>query len=255
MIHPRELILPFSDLQRLISKFGDEGIDRRVKERTAELEAFCYSVSHDLRAPIRRIAPFAQLVREGYEPCFDEEGKRMMQIIVQSSHRLDDLLNDLLGLSRLSLKEMQRQSVNLSASVQTITDGLRKAEPQRKVEIAIMPNLMAEGDQALLSIALENLLNHAWKFTAKRADGRIEFGTELHENQWAYFVRDNGVGFDMTHIDKLFGVFERLHSDGAFPGTGIGLAIVQRVIDRHRGRIWATSQADGGTTLYFTLPG
>jgi light-regulated signal transduction histidine kinase (bacteriophytochrome) len=167
---------------------------------------------------------------------------------------MDGLLNALLSLSRLSLKEMQQQSVNLSALTQSITDRLRKEEPGRRVSINIAPGLIVQGDEMLLSIAMGNLLGNAWKFTSRRPDAKIEFGAELRGNRRIYFVSDNGIGFDMAHVDKLFGVFQRLHSDKEIPGTGIGLAIVQRVIERHRGKIWATGQRDAGATFYFILP-
>lgn len=229
-------------------------LEGRVRERTAELEAFCYSVSHDLRGPIRSIASFSQLLEEDYESRLDDEGKRMLHIVIQSASRMDKLLYDLLELSRLSRKDMQWQTVNLSALVQAFTDYLQKVDPKRKMEIVIAPNLTAQGDEALLRIALENLINNAWKFTGKRAEGHIEFGSELHDGKPVYFVSDNGIGFDMAHAAKLFGVFERLHTEADFPGTGIGLAMVQRVIGRHGGQIWAKAEPNRGATFCFTLP-
>lgn len=232
----------------------NEELDRRVKERTAELESFCYSASHDLRAPLRNIGCFAHLLNERYEARLDDDGRRMTQAIMQSTERMDSLLSGLLSLSRLSLKEMQCRQVDLTALVQKIADRLRMAEPERKVRVVVSPELTAEGDEALLSIALENLVNNAWKFTRRQEDARIEFGVEGCDGQRVYFVRDNGVGFDMAYADKMFGVFERLHPGDEFPGTGIGLAIVQRAVTRHQGRVWAESKVGEGATFFFTLP-
>jgi signal transduction histidine kinase len=229
-------------------------LERRVQERTAELEAFCYSISHDLRAPIRGIVSFGQLLREDYEVCFDQEGRHTLSVIIESAMKMDQLLDDLLRLSRLSRREMQSRAVNLSALARDIAHRLQKNEPQRNVEFVIAPDLMARGDEMLLRVALENLLGNAWKFTAKRPAARVEIGCAEQDDQPAYFVRDNGIGFDMAHTKKLFGVFERLHSDAAYPGTGIGLAMVQRIIHRHGGKIWAQGVPDQGATFYFTLP-
>jgi PAS domain S-box-containing protein len=229
-------------------------LEARVRERTAELEAFCYSVSHDLRAPLRRIASFAQIINEENKEAFTEEGREMQQMVIESANWMNQLTEDLLRLSRLSRSEMQLRSIDLSALVQGIAAGIQKHEPQRAAEFLIAPNLVAHGDERLLRAALENLLNNAWKFTGRCSRSRIEFGTEQHDGQPAYFVRDNGIGFDMAYAGKIFGVFERLHSDADFPGTGIGLAIVQRIINRHGGKIWAQGALNQGATFYFTLP-
>jgi light-regulated signal transduction histidine kinase (bacteriophytochrome) len=233
----------------------NKALEQRIRERTAELEAFCHSLSHDLRAPLRVTTSFTQLLQEEYAVCFDEEGRNMLHTIIQSTQRMNQLLNDLLRLSNLSRKKMQRRTVNLSALVQGIAQDIQKSEPQRTTKFTITSNLTAQGDEALLRIALENLLGNAWKFTEKRADAQIDFGSEQQEGRQTYFVHDNGIGFDMTHATKLFGVFERLHPDAEFPGTGIGLAIVQRVITRHGGQIWAKAAPNQGATFCFTLPG
>jgi signal transduction histidine kinase len=167
--------------------------------------------------------------------------------------RMNALIDDLLKLSRIGRSELRWQGVNLSARAESITADLRKAEPARAVELAVAPNLRAEGDERLLSILLDNLLRNAWKFTRNQPRARIEFGF-APEPEPAFFVRDNGVGFDMAHAGKLFGVFQRLHSISEFPGTGVGLAIVQRIIQRHRGRVWATGVVNQGAAFYFTLP-
>ncbi|MDB6065944.1 MAG: multi-sensor signal transduction histidine kinase [Pedosphaera sp.] len=229
-------------------------LERRVRERTAELEAFCYSVSHDLRSPLRSIMSFTQILSDQHQLHFDEESREMVQYIIQSAQRMDRLIHDLLALSRLSHANMARQSVDLSAVVGKIVAGIRQSDPTRAVDFVVAPNLMAMGDKGLLQIALENLLNNAWKFTARCDHGRIEFGIELQPDcKKTYFVRDNGAGFDMAYAGKLFGVFERLHNSAEFPGTGIGLAIVRRIIERHGGSVWATGAVNQGATFYFTL--
>src|SRR5581483_6720928 len=228
-------------------------LEQRVQERTAELEAFCYSVSHDLRGPIRSIASFSQMLKEDCEAELNQDGREMLQIVIDSARRMDQLLFGLLALSRLVRTEMQQCTVNLSAIVEAIAADFRSSDPQRAVEFVIAPNLVAWGDERMLRMALENLLNNAWKFTQRCPQSRIEFGMELTEGHRAYFVRDNGVGFDMAYVGKVFGVFERLHSETDFPGTGIGLAIVQRVIARHGGTIWAKAVVNEGATFYFTL--
>ncbi len=228
-------------------------LEQRVQERTAELEAFCYSVSHDLRGPIRSIASFSQMLKEDCEAELNQDGREMLQIVIDSARRMDQLLFGLLALSRLVRTEMQQCTVNLSAIVEAIAADFRSSDPQRAVEFVIAPNLVAWGDERMLRVALENLLNNAWKFTQRCPQSRIEFGMELTEGHRAYFVRDNGVGFDMAYVGKVFGVFERLHSETDFPGTGIGLAIVQRVIARHGGTIWAKAVVNEGATFYFTL--
>src|SRR5581483_5502431 len=230
-------------------------LERRVRERTAELEAFCHSISHDLRAPIRTTTSFSQLLQEDYAACFNEKGRNLLRTIIQSNLRMDQLLNDMLRLSRLSRKEMQWRTVNLSGLAQSIVQNFQRIEPQRNVSVIIAPNLAALGDEALLHIALENLLNNAWKFTGKNSNALVEFGSAEEQGQRFYFVRDNGVGFDMAFAAKIFGVFERLHPESEFPGTGIGLALVQRIVNRHEGQIWARAAPNQGATFCFTLPG
>ena len=236
-------------------------LDQRVRLRTAqleatnkELEAFCYSVSHDLRAPLRNIVGFSQALLQDYSTKLDEEGKEYLNRACAAGQRMTRLIEDLLYLSRVGRSEMNRTGVDLSAIVQSIAADLQKSEPNRVVEWRITPGLTAEGDERLLRIAFENLLGNAWKFTGKKPSAVIEFGTMSSDNQIVFFVKDNGAGFDMTYADKLFGVFQRLHSAAEFPGTGIGLATVQRIINRHGGRIWAQSTLGEGATLFFTLP-
>jgi PAS domain S-box-containing protein len=235
-------------------------LERRVMERTAqlaatnqELEAFAYSVSHDLRAPLRGIRGFGEVLLEQYAGQLDAQGQDLLRRTCEASARMNELIDDLLKLSRIGRSELRWQPVNLSALAESIAAELRKAEPERAVALAIEPNLRASGDEHLLGIALTNLLDNAWKFTRDRPNARIDFGF-MAKPEPVFFVRDNGVGFNMAHANKLFGVFQRLHSADEFPGTGIGLATVQRIIKRHRGRVWAAGAVNQGATFYFTLP-
>jgi PAS domain S-box-containing protein len=243
-----------------ISRLNAE-LEQRVQERTAqleatnqELEAFAYSVSHDLRAPLRSMRGFSEVLLESHADQLDAQGQVLLRRACESSNRMSRLIDDLLKLSRVGRCELRWEPVNLTALAEGIVAELRKSEPERAVEVVIGANLLAEGDAHLLSLVLDNLLGNAWKFTGQRIDARIEFGFTA-EPEPAFFVRDNGVGFDMKYADKLFGVFQRLHSVDEFPGTGIGLATVQRIIKRHRGRVWATGIVNQGAGFYFTLPG
>jgi len=238
----------------------NQELEKRVRERTAqleainhELEAFCYSVSHDLRAPLRSIRGFSEVLLDRYRPQVDERGQEYLERIRQSSEQMDGLIEDLLKLARVNRSELHLQTVNLTEMVQSITAELVKTEPARDAEFVIAPHLQTQGDERLLRVALDNLLQNAWKFTSRQPKTRIEFASES-EPQRAFYVRDNGAGFDMAYADRLFGVFQRLHSAKDFPGTGVGLATVQRIINRHGGRAWATGAVNQGATFYFTLP-
>lgn len=235
-------------------------LEQRVLERTAqlkasnqELEAFSYSVSHDLRAPLRSIDGFSQSLLEDYGDQLDTQGKDYLQRVRKASQRMSQLIDDLLELSRVTRSEMSYQWVNLSRQAQQIAEDLQKTQPERQGEFVIAEDIIVRGDARLLRIALENLLGNAWKFTAKRACAWIEFGVEQHEGKPAYFVRDNGAGFDMAYAAKLFHPFTRLHAADEFPGTGIGLATVQRILHRHGGRVWGEGAVDQGATFFFTL--
>jgi len=237
------------------------GLERRVEERTAELgaankelEAFSYSVSHDLRAPLRTIDGFSRIVLEESAEQLDATGKANLQRVRAASQRMDHLIDDLLKLSRITRSELHSRPVNISSIAADVVNELKHMEPERHVEFVIAPGLTATGDSHLLRIVLDNLFGNAWKFTGRRTDPRVEFGSMIQNGECVFYVRDNGVGFDMTSAHKLFGAFQRLHSNTDFPGTGIGLATVQRVINRHGGRIWAESQAGQGATFYFSLP-
>ncbi|MBN2005461.1 MAG: substrate-binding domain-containing protein [Anaerolineae bacterium] len=235
-------------------------LEHRVAERTAELvainkelESFSYSVSHDLRAPLRSIDGFSQALLEDYHGQLDEMGRDYLQRVRKASQRMGQLIDGLLNLSRLTRGEMYRQPVNLSTLAAEIAQELQGTDLERQVTFVIAPNINVQGDVRLLRAALQNLLGNAWKFTGGRADTRIEFGVLEKDGKPAYFVHDNGVGFDMTYADKLFSAFQRLHSTSEFEGNGIGLATVQRIIHRHGGLIWAESALNEGATFYFTL--
>ena len=236
-------------------------LEQRVQQRTAELEAanreldsFCHSVSHDLRAPLRAIDGFSQILAEDHQAQLDAAGQRHLGCVLTATKRMAELIEDLLNLSRVTRAGLNRQNVDLGALATGVLDGLRALHPGRQVEFVMHEGLAANGDPGLLRIVLENLLGNAWKFTAKTAAARIEFGaTRDAEGQPVFFVRDNGAGFDMAYAHKLFGAFQRLHHTDDFPGTGVGLATVQRIISRHGGRIWAESAVNQGATFYFTL--
>lgn len=235
-------------------------LENRVRERTAELEAaneemrsFSYSVSHDLRAPLRKIVAFSQMLLEEHGSSLSAGGQDYLNRICAASKRMEELIDDVLKLSQITNVEMIREQVDLSSAVKDIASDLHHADPDRKTTFEIEDGVFAHGDERLLRLALQNLLENAWKFTSKRPDARIEFGTKKTSNGAVYFVRDNGVGFDPTEVDKLFTPFMRLHKTTEFPGTGIGLAIVHRVFQRHGGTVRAESKKGEGATFTFTL--
>jgi light-regulated signal transduction histidine kinase (bacteriophytochrome) len=247
----KELRDAHAELQKTNSEVLQATLELQASNR--ELEAFSYSVSHDLRAPLRSIDGFSQLLFEEYYHRLDEPGRQYLQRVRGACRRMGQLIEDMLTLSRVTRSELHRQKVDLSRLVRTIAAALQQTEPTRPAEFIVAEGVVAVGDGGLLRAALENLLGNAWKFTSKTRQTRIEFGST--ENPPMYFVRDNGVGFDMTYADRLFGVFQRLHSERDFPGTGIGLATVQRIIHRHGGRVWAEATMGQGATFYFTLCG
>jgi light-regulated signal transduction histidine kinase (bacteriophytochrome) len=235
-------------------------LEERVRERTAqlqasnkELEAFCYSVSHDLRAPLRSIDGFTHALLESYSENLDPIGREYLERVRAASLRMSQLIDDLLHLSRVGRREMRIQDVDLSELAASVAHELQKNDPGRKVEFVIATGLRERADERLTRIALENLLGNAWKFTSRKAQARIEFGAEMQDGRRVYFVRDDGAGFDMTYADKLFTPFQRLHASHEFPGSGIGLAIVQRIINRHGGKVWAQGAPEKGATFFFTL--
>jgi light-regulated signal transduction histidine kinase (bacteriophytochrome) len=259
----------------LLAKLQAEIIDRQQAEQRAqdfnqdlqqavielksvnkELETFSYSVSHDLRAPLRSIDGFSQALLEDCAEQLDETGQDYLRRIRAATQQMGQLIDDLLTLSRVIRSDMHRELVDLSRLADRISMDLQQAHPERRVEFMIGRGLIDRGDSRLLQVVLENLLNNAWKFTAKKAQAKIEFGVMLSEPGMihpTYFVRDNGVGFDMAYISKLFSPFQRLHSVSEFPGNGIGLATVQRIVHRHGGQVWTEGLIEQGATFYFTL--
>lgn len=219
----------------------------------ADLESFSYSVSHDLRTPVRSMISFSRILLEDHGTQLGEEGRKFAGRIVAAAERMGKLIDGLLELSRLTRQQLQREQVDLSKMAQEIAAQLQQEEPQRQVDFNIAGGANAEGDTNLLYALMSNLFANAWKFTLKRPDARIEFGKMLLEGQAVYFVKDNGAGFDMKYSEKLFGAFQRLHSETEFKGTGVGLATVQRIIRRHGGKIWADAKPEQGATFYFTL--
>jgi PAS domain S-box-containing protein len=235
---------------------AEQDLIRRSAELEAankELESFSYSVSHDLRAPLRGIEGFSQALEEDYAGCFDATGKNYLARIRAGTRRMGVLIDDLLNLARVTRAEMHREKIDLTKMAADIVHELQAAEPERKVLLEVDKGLVAEGDYRLLRVALQNLLGNAWKFTSKRPDAKIEFRGHRCNGSKAYYVRDNGAGFDPTYAARLFGAFQRLHSMEEFPGTGVGLATVQRIVDRHGGKVWAEGAVNQGVTVYFTL--
>jgi PAS domain S-box-containing protein len=237
-------------------------LEQRVLDRTAELEAanremeaFSYSVSHDLRAPLRAMDGFSLALAEDYAGQLDERAQNYLQFIRTGSQRMAELIDDLLNLSHLSRETMHRERVDLTAMAQEVGAELQHANPGRTVELVVAPSLAADADARMLQVVLRNLLGNAWKFTGKREGAKIEVGGTLPPAPGppVIFVRDNGAGFDPAYADKLFGAFQRLHSTQEFEGNGIGLALVQRIIRRHGGRVWAEGAVGRGATFYFTL--
>jgi signal transduction histidine kinase len=220
-----------------------------------ELEAFSYSVSHDLRAPLRGIDGFSQALQEGYEGQLDARGQGYLGRIRNAAKRMSELIDDLLALSFVTRAELRRESVSFTHIARAVAADLRLASPEREVDLAIQEDIACLGDRRLLTIVLENLIGNAWKFTGKVEQARVEVGARDEPRGSVYWVRDNGAGFDAKYAAKLFVPFQRLHSADEFPGTGIGLAIVRRVIERHGGRVWAEGERGAGATFYFTLPG
>jgi signal transduction histidine kinase/integral membrane sensor domain MASE1 len=236
----------------------NESLEARVQERTSqlqmtnkELEAFSYSVSHDLRAPLRSIRGFTEVLLERHSHQLDERGLEFLRRVCASSQQMDKLIEDLLKLSRVGRAEMQWQEVDLSTISESILTELQKGDARREVDFSVAPGLRARGDERLLRVVMDNLLQNAWKFTGKTAKAKIEVAQNA---DGSVFVKDNGAGFDEKYGSRLFGVFQRLHTASEFPGTGVGLATAQRVINRHGGKIWAEGTINHGATFYFTLP-
>jgi len=251
-------------------------LEKRVHERTAELEkanaalmtrskeleaankeleAFCYSVSHDLRAPVRTIGGFTKILIEGYSHQLDQSGKGYLERTGRAVERMTELIDDLLELSRISRSKLVCTEVDLTALAASVSSELKASAPERPITFNLQPGLVAHGDEGLLRVLIENLLGNSWKFTRKHGAPRIEFGKEQSRGSAVFYVRDNGAGFDMKYANKLFGAFERLHSPGEYEGHGIGLATVQRIVHRHGGHAWGEGRPGEGAVFYFTLPG
>ncbi len=243
-----------------LKEYSDQ-LEEIVEERTKnlatanqELEAFAYSVSHDLRSPLRGIAGFSKAVLEDYSDLLDETGCDYLRRMHEGAVRMSELIADILSLSRVSREEMHSETIDMTALARIIAGELRRQEPERKVKLMISDNLSAYGDRRLMYLVLENLLRNAWKFTSKHPSAKIEFGATEQKKETVFFLRDNGAGFDMRYVDKMFNAFQRLHHADEFEGTGVGLAIAKRIISRHGGRIWAEGELGTGATIYFALP-
>ena len=236
-------------------------LEQQVQQRTIHLEranknleAFAYSIAHDLRTPLRGISGFAEALAEDYGDRLDETGREYAGRVEAGCARMSTLIDDLLHLSQVTQAKMSLQDVDLSAEVTAVCGQLRARDPGREVRVTVQEGVRVTADRALIRSALDNLLENAWKFTARRDGAAIEFGTApVGDAPICCYVRDNGAGFDSAYAGKLFQPFQRLHDAGEFPGTGIGLASVRRIIERHGGRTWAEGAVDGGATIYFTL--
>jgi light-regulated signal transduction histidine kinase (bacteriophytochrome) len=253
-----ELIREVAERKRAeddIRKLNSQLVQRsaQLEASNKELEAFSYSVSHDLRAPLRGIDGFSQAVLEDYDEKLDESGRSYLRRVRAASQRMSQLIDAMLNLARLTRAEIHTKTFDMSAVVRAVLDDFQKMEPDREVECIVADNVFATADTQLLRAVLENLLGNAWKFTRQQAHPRIEFGHGQYKGQSAYFVTDNGAGFDMTYVHKLFGAFQRLHAYTEYPGVGVGLATVHRIIQRHGGQIWAEGAVDQGATFHFTL--
>ena len=246
----QKLIRSKSELELLVEERTSE-----IRAVNTELESFSYSVSHDLRAPLRTIEGFSQALLEDYEDKLDEQGKTFLNYLVEGTREMSDLIDGLLALSRSSQGELNIGKVNLSDIAKGVAADLKQRDPDSKAEIVIANDMEVSGDQGLLTNVMTNLMGNAWKYSAKEEAPIIHVGAETSaDNTIVYYVKDNGAGFDMTHTDKLFMPFQRLHRASDYSGTGIGLATVKRIVNRHNGEIWATSKVNEGANFYFTLP-
>ena len=244
------------EILRLNSELEDRVIRRTAQLQAAneELEAFSYSVSHDLRSPLNTIDGFSSLLERGAEGVLDDKAKHYLQRIRVSTQKMGQLIDGMLTLAKFSRSALDLNSVDLSAISSQVEIHLRERDPERHVVVTIQQNLLARGDVTLLTAVMDNLIGNAWKYSSKQAIARITIGSEVNpEGRTVYFVKDNGAGFNMAYADKLFGTFQRLHSPDEFSGTGIGLAIVDRIVRRHNGEIWASSAENHGADFYFTL--
>ncbi len=249
------LIGLFAELRREEQRLQEtvEARTRALASSNRELEAFCHSVSHDLRAPLRTLDGFSEALLEDYGDRLDAQARDYLQRIRKGAERMGQLIDDLLRLSRITRHELRLEALDLVPMARSIFEDLRAAEPQREVRLDMPATLPVRGDSRLLRIMLENLLSNAWKYTRPRKVAEITLGISEEGGETVYWIRDNGVGFDMSYADKLFGVFQRLHHQDEFPGTGVGLATVARIVERHGGRIWADAEKGLGAIFFFTL--
>jgi light-regulated signal transduction histidine kinase (bacteriophytochrome) len=243
-----------------IRKLNEE-LEQRVHQRTTQLEAtnkelesFCYSVSHDLRAPLRAINSFSQILFGEYLDKLDDEGKRLLHIIRGNTDKMAELIDDLLALSRIGRRDIELSDIDMDKLIQAVSNEIETASSEKNLQINLKPLPPARGDEGMIRQVFVNLIANAIKFTRSRKAAMIEVGGYAKESGNVYYVRDNGIGFDMQYIDKLFGAFQRLHSGEEFEGTGIGLAIVKRIINQHGGKVWAEGRENEGATFYLTLP-
>lgn len=245
--------LHLMDIERrnLVEEVGRHA--QALANANKELEAFSYSVSHDLRAPLRSIDGFSKKIMSGYQARLDDQGKDYLNRVRAGAQKMGKLIDDMLSLSRVSRSKMIDALVDMSVEAKRIIEDLKESDPARKVNFVVADGLRAHADPDLVRILLQNLFSNAWKFTSKKDDPIIEFGSIKNQNQEVFFVRDTGAGFDMAYSDKLFNPFQRLHSDSEFEGTGIGLATVKRILYRHGGRVWAEARLGEGATFYFTF--
>ena len=228
-------------------------VNVELEASNKELNAFAYSVSHDLRTPLRAIDGFSAALLQDHDEELNEKGKDMLRRVRRASQRLAALIDAMLILSRATRREMRIESVDLSTLARSVAESLRSEEPERQTSILLPSKLEVRGDRELLRVVLENLLGNAWKFTSGKPQAQIEFGVTQVDRERAYFVRDDGAGFDMAYADKLFSPFHRLHREDEFPGDGIGLATVERILHRHGGRVWAEGAVNKGATFFFTF--
>jgi PAS domain S-box-containing protein len=228
-------------------------INAQLEVTNQELETFSYSVSHDLRAPIRAIDGFSAILEQDYAEKLDSRGRDCLNRVRAAAQRMYTLIDALLTLSRVTREEMRRDVIDLSALARSVATELQRTHPDRKVDFVIAPGIIGVGDGSLVRVALENLIGNSWKFTSRLAKARIEFGAVDSNGATVYYVRDNGAGFDMAYVDRLFSAFHRLHTAEEFPGTGIGLPTVQRIVRRHGGTVWAEAEINEGATFWFTL--
>jgi signal transduction histidine kinase len=248
------LRLRFKLLARLQESVAQQSrAEAELVRANRDLEAFSYSVAHDLRTPLRGINGFSRILLEDYASKLDEEGSRHLDRIAAAAETMGLLIDALLKLARVTRRELERETIDLGETALAVVRDLREADRERRVDFEVQPGLVDRGDRQLLRVLLENLIGNAWKFTQRQPSARVVFGAKVEDGIPIYYVEDNGAGFDMTYAAKLFGPFRRLHAADDFPGTGIGLATVQRIVDRHGGRVWAEGAVNQGATFYFTL--